>query len=56
MRLEGSLVLLEPLALSHVRALVDAASESRDTYGFADVPDGPQEMEAYVQRALETPG
>ena len=56
MRLEGTRVLLEPLALSHVPALVDAASEARDSYGFADVPDGPVEMEAYVQRALETPG
>jgi RimJ/RimL family protein N-acetyltransferase len=56
MRLEGTLVLLEPLALSHVGALVDAASESRDTYGFADVPEGPHAMEAYVQYALETPG
>lgn len=49
-------MLLEPLALSHVHALVEAASESRDTYGFADVPDGPIEMEAYVRRALEAPG
>ena len=56
MRLEGRRVLLEPLALSHVPALVDAASESRATYGFADVPDGLVEMDAYVRRALETPG
>jgi N-acetyltransferase len=56
MRLEGARVLLEPLALSHVAALVEAASESRETYGFADVPDGPLEMEAYVRYALETAG
>jgi N-acetyltransferase len=56
MRLEGTRVLLEPLALAHVPALVDAASESRDTYAFADVPVGPHEMEAYVQYALDTPG
>ena len=56
MRLEGKLVLLEPLALSHVPALVDAASESRDTYAFADVPDGPQEMGVYVRQALQAPG
>jgi N-acetyltransferase len=56
LRLEGTLVLLEPLALSHVRALVEAASQSRDTYDFADVPDGPGEMAAYVQSALETLG
>ena len=56
MRLEGKHVLLEPLALSHVGALVEAASESRDAYGFADVPDGPDAMAAYVRRALEDPG
>jgi len=55
-RLEGSFVLLEPLALSHVAALVDAASESRDTFRFADVPDGPVAMAAYVREALEAPG
>jgi len=55
-RLEGKRVLLEPLELSHVSALVAAASESRETYDFADVPDGPHEMEAYVRSALETPG
>jgi RimJ/RimL family protein N-acetyltransferase len=55
-RLEGTRVLLEGLALTHVRALVEAASESRDAYRFADVPDGHQQMGAYVQEALETPG
>ena len=54
-RLEGARVLLEPLALSHVPALVEAASESRDTYGYADVPDREGPMLAYVQYALETP-
>ena len=56
MRLEGRLVVLEPLALSQVGALVEAATESRDTYGFADVPSGPEEMAAYVRQALEQPG
>lgn len=56
MRLEGTQVLLEPLALWHVGVLVEAASESRETYDFADVPDGPNEMGAYVQGALEAPG
>jgi RimJ/RimL family protein N-acetyltransferase len=55
-QLEGKTVRLEPLALTHVRALVDAASESRDTYRFADVPDGPVEMAAYVRSALDEPG
>ncbi len=56
MKLEGPLVRLEPLSLSHVPALVAAASESRETYGFADVPDGPDAMRAYVHEALEAPG
>lgn len=56
MRLEGTHVLLEPLALSHVGTLVEAAAESRDTYDYAEVPDGPDEMAAYVRRALEAPG
>jgi RimJ/RimL family protein N-acetyltransferase len=56
MQLEGKRVLLKPLALSHVPALADAASESRDTYAFADVPDGLVAMAAYVREALETPG
>ena len=56
MVLEGPLVRLEPVALSHVPELVAAASESQETYGFADVPDGPDAMRAYVQAALEAPG
>ncbi|HYK95170.1 MAG TPA: GNAT family protein [Candidatus Dormibacteraeota bacterium] len=52
MRLEGKLVVLEPLALSHVPALIEAASVSRDTYAFADVPDSLPEMEAYVRDTL----
>jgi RimJ/RimL family protein N-acetyltransferase len=55
-RLEGKRVVLEPLALTHVPALVEAASESRDAYAFADVPDGPEAMSAYVREAIETPG
>ena len=45
--------MLEPLALSHVPALVEAASESRETYAFADVPGDPGSMAAYVTDALE---
>jgi N-acetyltransferase len=51
-RLEGKLVVLEPLVLSHVGALVAAASESRDAYAFADVPDNLGSMTAYVQEAI----
>jgi N-acetyltransferase len=55
MRLEGRRVVLEPLALSHVPALVAAASESRETYAFAHVPGDPGAMAAYVTDALEAP-
>lgn len=56
MRLEGTRVTLEPLALAHVPALVEAASESRESYAYADVPGGSDEMAAYVQSALDEPG
>ncbi|HET7581643.1 MAG TPA: GNAT family protein [Candidatus Limnocylindria bacterium] len=56
MRLEGTRVALEPLELAHVPALVDAASESRDSYAYADVPSGPDEMVAYIESALHEPG
>ena len=50
--LEGRVVRLEPLALSHVPGLVDAASRTRDTYGFTLVPEGAAEMRRYVEAAL----
>lgn len=56
LRLEGTRVILEPLGLAHVAALVEAASESRDTYRYADVPASADEMRAYVQSALDAPG
>lgn len=55
LQLEGKRVLLEPLALTHVPALVDAASESRDAYRYADVPGSTVEMERYVREAVEAP-
>lgn len=54
--LEGSRVRLEPLALSHVDALVQAAAESRDTFGFTLVPDDRAAMVPYVQAALADQG
>jgi N-acetyltransferase len=54
--LTGRRVRLEPLALSHVAALVRAASESRDSYQFTLVPDDHEAMTRYVQAALEDQG
>jgi RimJ/RimL family protein N-acetyltransferase len=45
-------VALEPLALEHVNALVSAASESRETYRFTNVPEDLRGMEDYVRAAL----
>jgi RimJ/RimL family protein N-acetyltransferase len=50
--LRGERVVLEPLAMSHVAGLVQAATESRDTYGFTLVPDDQASMARYVESAL----
>ena len=50
--LVGEVVRLEPMTLDHVDALVAAASESRDTYGWTFVPDGREAMAAYVATAV----
>lgn len=50
--LEGRLVRLEPLEAGHARALADAAAEDRSSYAYTWVPDGPQDAERYVARAL----
>jgi RimJ/RimL family protein N-acetyltransferase len=49
--LRGRHVQLEPLALEHVAALVQAASEDRSTYGYTHVPDGEDEMVAMIDAA-----
>jgi RimJ/RimL family protein N-acetyltransferase len=51
--LEGTSVRLEPLAASHIDALVEAAAEDRSAYQWAYTPDGLEEMTAYVHSALE---
>ena len=56
MTLQGSRVRLEPLSPSHVDALVRAATESRDAYGFTLVPADHAAMARYVQAALEDQG
>jgi RimJ/RimL family protein N-acetyltransferase len=50
--LEGTYVRLEPLETSHVAGLVEAVSEDRSTYQWAIVPDGTEQMVAYVRDAL----
>ena len=50
--LEGSYVRLEPLSEDHVPALVDAASEDRTNFQWAIVPDGTEQMVAYVRDAM----
>jgi N-acetyltransferase len=54
--LSGRDVRLEPLQQAHLPALVAAAAESRDTYAFSVVPDGPEAMAAYVDAALAAKG
>jgi RimJ/RimL family protein N-acetyltransferase len=50
--LEGRRVRLEPLSLSHVGALVRAATQARDTFAFTMVPADHAAMTGYVQAAL----
>jgi N-acetyltransferase len=50
--LAGDEVLLRPLAPDDAPALALAASESRASYGFNPVPDGPVEAAAYIATAL----
>lgn len=54
--LEGRSVRLEPLRMEHVPALVEAAGEQRDTYGWTWVPEDEAAMTAYVQTALDAQG
>ena len=50
--LERDFVRLEPLAESHIPALVEAAAEDRSAYQWAYTPDGPEQMTDYVRTAL----
>jgi RimJ/RimL family protein N-acetyltransferase len=51
--LEGTFVRLEPLAESHIPALVEAASEDRSAYQWTYTPDGLVQMTEYVVDALQ---
>jgi RimJ/RimL family protein N-acetyltransferase len=50
--LEGRNVRLEPLSVEHIPGLVQAANQSRDTYGFTYVPKDANAMRLYVETAL----
>ena len=50
--LEGTFVRLEPLSMTHVPALVVAASEDRRNYQWTYTPEGAEQMTAYVEDAL----
>jgi len=50
--LSGKHVRLEPLSTAHVGPLLEAASESRDTYGLTWVPADDRAMRSYVDSAL----
>jgi RimJ/RimL family protein N-acetyltransferase len=52
--LAGRLVRLEPLASVHVEDLAEAAAESRETFAYTTVPDGPEELAGYVQERLSS--
>jgi RimJ/RimL family protein N-acetyltransferase len=51
--LAGRHVRLEPLSVEHVDGLVAAATQSRDTYGYAHVPADRVAAEQYVRAALD---
>jgi RimJ/RimL family protein N-acetyltransferase len=53
--LPGSLVRLEPLSMSHVPGLMEAAEEDRAAYGLTWVPRA-TEVEEYVRAQRERPG
>jgi RimJ/RimL family protein N-acetyltransferase len=50
--LTGAHVRLEPLALGHASALVDAATRDRSSYSFTVVPDTMATMESYIDALL----
>lgn len=50
--LHGTEVSLVPLSLEHAEALALASTEGRDSYGFSPVPNGPEQVRAYIARAL----
>ncbi len=50
--LSGAHVRLVPLTRSHAAALARAAAGDRSTFGLTWVPDGADDAERYVEKAL----
>jgi N-acetyltransferase len=50
--LRGDTVTLRPLSVADAAALAAAGSESRESYQFTRVPNGPEEAARYIELAL----
>ena len=50
--LRGLEVTLRPLSVDDVEALTAASAESREHYGFSEIPEGLEETRRYVEKAL----
>ncbi len=50
--LRGVEVTLRPLSVDDVEALTAASAESREHYGFSEIPEGLEETRRYVEKAL----
>ena len=51
--LSGRFVLLEPMSAGHVDEIAAAGRGDRSSFGFTQVPDGPEEAAAYVDWLLD---
>jgi RimJ/RimL family protein N-acetyltransferase len=51
--MQNDSVRLEPLGIEHVEPLLAAATEDRSTFELAPVPGNREDMQAYVEAALE---
>ena len=50
--LRGIEVTLRPLSVDDVEALTAASAESREHYGFSEIPEGLEETRRFVEKAL----
>ncbi len=50
--LRGVEVTLRPLSVDDVEALAASSAESREHYGFSEIPEGLEETRRYVEKAL----
>ena len=51
--LSGRFVILEPMSAAHVDEIASAGRGDRSSFGFTQVPDGPDEAAAYVDWLLD---